>query len=1039
MTKDYRRELQGLLRKLFQFDSADLDFGIYRIMNYKRDEIEKFIEKDLLQAVNVEFEKYSAKSREEIEGEIEETKKRIASTLGEDALLPSGDLKEMYRSSPIAKEFYKKNDDLKNNEMADQHKAEIFSHMYQFFSRYYDEGDFISLRRYSRQNKYAIPYNGEEVLMHWANKDQYYIKDVEYFRNYSFRIGEYKINFRILNIAETDQIVNRSGNRFFLFNESENRLIYDDTSHELTIIFEYRTLTEDETRRYGTRDVQEVILRESREKLVSQIKVEGLRSALTRTEGAESILDKNFRRYTKGNTTDYFIHKDLKGFLLRELDFYLKNEVLLIDTLCSEGEVSVEDYIGRIKVLKLISSKIIDFLAQIEEFQKKLWLKKKFVIETRWCVALNTILGINDEVIRESLIAEIISNNDQCDEWVALNSINNIQSRIDAPGYSEPLKKEFLTAYPTLMVDTCHFSQDFVSKLLNALGDLDENTDGILIQSDNFQALSLLQARYGARINCVYADPPFNTAATEIAYKNDYKHSSWLALINDRVHLATPLMMEESSMCLAIDDTELTRLVNCLSSELGEERRLATVAVRSNPHGRAMAAGFSVNHEYALFWGKNPGVPIGRLPRDDAKMARYPHVDSKGAFTWINFRKTGAASRRVDRPKLFYPVHITSDGRVRIPELKWFDTSGWVTIESPKANEDVVLPIDDDDTERVWGLGVERAKKEAPSELEARKANGNWQVYRKYRPHEDGALPGTWWDNAKYSATESGTKIITDLFGERELFSYPKSIYLVEDCLRVLGCRPDSLTLDYFAGSGTTGHAIINLNREDGGKRKFILIEIANYFDTVLLPRLKKVCFSPEWKKGMPVRPATSQESDHSPRIFKIMRLESYEDTLNNIEVPDSGMVQRTLEELHGYFLRYMLDFETKKSSCRLNVEKLSQPFDYTIKIIRNNEIKDEIVDLAETFNYLLGLHVRRIKAFENRGTYYKVIHGKKDDNTTTIIWRSTDGLDLIVDKKFIEDCILQEFGATKVYVNTDCFVEGAIPIEPEFKRLMGA
>lgn len=116
MTKDYRRELQGLLRKLFQFDSVDLDFGIYRIMNYKRDEIEKFIEEDLIKAVDAEFEKYSAKSKAEIEKELEEITKRISSTLGEDALLPSGDIKEMYRSSPIGKEFYNKKEDLKNSE-----------------------------------------------------------------------------------------------------------------------------------------------------------------------------------------------------------------------------------------------------------------------------------------------------------------------------------------------------------------------------------------------------------------------------------------------------------------------------------------------------------------------------------------------------------------------------------------------------------------------------------------------------------------------------------------------------------------------------------------------------------------------------------------------------------------------------------------------------------------------------------------------------------------------------------------------------------
>ena len=139
MVKDYRRELQGLLRKLFQFDSADLDFGIYRIMNYKRDEIARFIERDLIEAVDAEFEMYSSKNKVVLERELEELKRKIASTLGENVLLPSGDLREMYKDSPSAKEYNKKKDEIKSSEMSDQHKAEIFSHIYHFFSRYYDE------------------------------------------------------------------------------------------------------------------------------------------------------------------------------------------------------------------------------------------------------------------------------------------------------------------------------------------------------------------------------------------------------------------------------------------------------------------------------------------------------------------------------------------------------------------------------------------------------------------------------------------------------------------------------------------------------------------------------------------------------------------------------------------------------------------------------------------------------------------------------------------------------------------------------------
>ena len=174
--------------------------------------------------------------------------------------------------------------------------------------------------------------------------------------------------------------------------------------------------------------------------------------------------------------------------------------------------------------------------------------------------------------------------------------------------------------------------------------------------------------------------------------------------------------------------------------------------------------------------------------------------------------------------------------------------------------------------------------------------------------------------------------------------------------------------------------------------------------------------------------------------IFKYIYLEQYEDALDNIEFlkPD-GTFQRTLQDLEGYFLRYMLDFETRDSPCRLNVDKLDRPFDYTLKITRNNEMRDEKVDLVETFNYLLGLHVKTIKAYDNNGSYYKLVRGMKGEDTITIIWRATDGLDLGADKEFIENLILKEFKASKVYINGDFFVDGAISIEPEFKRLMGA
>lgn len=249
-------------------------------------------------------------------------------------------------------------------------------------------------------------------------------------------------------------------------------------------------------------------------------------------------------------------------------------------------------------------------------------------------------------------------------------------------------------------------------------------------------------------------------------------------------------------------------------------------------------------------------------------------------------------------------------------------------------------------------------------------------------------------------------------------------------------CNKTDLVLDYFVGSGTTGHAVIDLNREDKGNRKYLLIEMADYFHTILKPRIQKIVYSSKWKDGKP------QNTNGISHMFKYLTLEQYEDTLNNIDFMEGGTVQKTLMDMDGYMLRYMLDFETRESPCRMNTTKLERPFEYTLRITKDSELHDETVDLVETFNYLLGLKVKRVRTFAENGTTYRVVHGETlSGQGTTVIWRTSAGLDLKSDKKFIEEKILSDLKlkAERVFINGDFHVEGALPIEPEFQRLMGA
>jgi adenine-specific DNA-methyltransferase len=465
--------------------------------------------------------------------------------------------------------------------------------------------------------------------------------------------------------------------------------------------------------------------------------------------------------------------------------------------------------------------------------------------------------------------------------------------------------------------------------------------------------------------------------------------------------------------------------------------------VRSKPQGRPTATGFSANHEYAVFWG-SPDALIGRLPRSGSKAERYPYSDEKGIYAWSNFRKSGTDSNRSDRPKSFYPVYVAGDG-VRIPRMTWSDADeSWVVEDEPSREEVVVWPIDSDKNEKVWTCSPARAASEIDDIRVQCDTEDRIELQKKYRPNQEGALPGTWWDDSKYSSSESGTKVLKDLFGASE-FDYPKSVNLVSDSIRVCGATGSDSVLDYFAGSGTTAHSIINLNREDGHNRKYILVEMGHYFDTVMKPRIQKVIYSSDWKDGKPV----SREG--SSHLFKYIRLESYEDSLNNLQVTrtvdQSSLLEANKEFRQDYILRYMLESETCGSASVLTVNSFVDPFNYQLKIATESvgESRYVNVDLVETFNYLLGLQVKHVDFING----FQIVEGTNPDREKVlVIWRNTQersnsDLDTFFQKQAYKTGD-NEFDL--IYVNGDNNLENLRRedetwkvrlIEQEFHRLM--
>ncbi|QQS04118.1 MAG: site-specific DNA-methyltransferase [Fibrobacterota bacterium] len=476
----------------------------------------------------------------------------------------------------------------------------------------------------------------------------------------------------------------------------------------------------------------------------------------------------------------------------------------------------------------------------------------------------------------------------------------------------------------------------------------------------------------------MYIDPPYNTDAGPIIYKNEYRSSSWMTFISDRLSIAKALMNNDGVLCATIDDYQVHELAFVLDGIFGRANILGTALIRNNPSGRSTVRGFSICHEYGFFYGVRSECDLERLPRNEKQLDRFS-VEDGVHVDWRNFRKDGGAvTHRSERPKQCYPLYICPDRReIRIPEMKWDDTNrSWIILEHPKSNEITLLPIDEKGRDRVWSLNHISAK-ENMCDLEVRNAkDGSFVVYRKHIP-EDGVLPRTWWDKKEYAAREYGSSTLTKMFGDNQSFSFAKSPFAVQDSILIGGLKgPDSnFVLDYYGGSGTTAHGVISMNRADDGRRRFILVEMGDYFDSVTKPRIAKAIYSADWKDGKP----TTRNTGIS-HCFKYIRLESYEDTLNNLRfvvdsTRDHVMAQNpSLRE--DYMLHYQLDVETRGSASLLNIEQFANPTGYTLTVKKpgTDESSPRAVDLLETFNYLIGLRLEHLMAPQIFGAKFKRI-----------------------------------------------------------------
>lgn len=699
-------------------------------------------------------------------------------------------------------------------------------------------------------------------MLHWANKDQYYTKSGESFSNYAFTLENgKKVQFRLVD-ADTAKD-NRKDNeqaRVFALIEPQIKTETDANGDEiqtdilpfdikgdlLTLRFEYKAVNKKEKQSdYITQAVEKI-----QNFAISDDFQEIFTLKPTDTNKTRTLLEKYLTDYTAKNTADYFIHKNLGKFLNQELDFYIKNEVMNLDNIQDSTDFShIEQNFQTIKTLKTVAKEIIAFLAQLEDFQKKLWLKKKFVVGCHYLITLDHLT--------EAQVQTALDNPKQTAQWQALFNVNTSGLNV----------VELCKNYPHLVVDTALFEPTFQADVLREIEHLDDKTNGLLIHSDNFQALNLLQERY-----------------------------------------------------------RLDEFVRIRSSTL-----------------------------------------------------------------------------RKEKPKFFYPIYVSPDLKV----VTSSNTDGYVP----------VYPVDRNGTEYSWKVIPETFEENNKLGLYvAQMTEDGIRIFNKF--YEQQVFQNVWVDK-KYYPEFNGTNLLKGILGNN-IFSYPKSIYAVQDYIKITS-KKDDCVLDYFAGSGTTAHAVINLNREDNGKRKYILVEQGEYFDTVLKPRVQKVIFSKEWKDGKP-------QSDNGAfggvsQIVKVLKLESYEDTLNNLELkqPASDLFAQNEALQNDYLLHYMLDVESRDSL--LNTQHFTKPFDYQLNIATTSAgaYEAKTIDLVETFNYLIGLRVSEINDKRENGLV--MVQGiNTSGEKTLVIWRDCEKYDYDKLNRYLDsrDINPQDSEFEVIYINGD-------------------
>ncbi len=793
-------------------------------------------------------------------------------------------------------------------------RDELFEKLYSFFSRYFTESGSIYFNSTPFHNNiYEKVYTDEkDAILFWKTQMLYYVKTDRIFRSLEFESDGFKFSF------DASKIESKKANE-------KRSLIYElkEVKEDKKIVFDVQY--SEKGRITKTND----ILNEFKKKHINI---------------TEEQLERAFRAFEKQSEVDFFINKNAKAFLQEQFKLWSYHYFW-------EGAKEWgADRVNQLQILKNIAFKIIDFISQFEDELVKIWKKPKFVKNSNYVITLDRVFEKNADLVEKILQNEGIK--EQIKEWQELGIVQNdfkSENVFEEKLIGKSLKPEFAH----LPIDTKYF-KDLELEILNQFEDLDKALDGWLIKSENYQALNTILPKFKEQVQTIYIDPPYNTGSDEFIYKDKFQHSSWLTMIENRLSLARELINKNGLINISIGDTiksqvrinSTSRLQVLCNLIFGENNYVSTFIRKSGTAPRQDIKHIANSHDYILSYAKD--IELAKINRKLADISRLEYEDKyvseRGKFD-LNQLDRGSIQYS---ESLDYPINIEKGEVIEI-----FDGQRFEKIEAPEKIE--IWPGGNPKDKRwIFRWSEEKVKWGIENGFVVFKKDkaGKWKAY--YKEYELVDNQGKPRERTNPYDTlilefqnEIGTSEIENLFGER-FFEYPKPSDLIKYLLQITS-NNTSIILDFFAGSGTTAHAVMKLNKEDGGNRKFILVEMAEYFDTVIIPRIKKLSYSLNWRNGQP------QDTDGTGVFFKYYELEQYEETLANCKYEDGDLFNSPSKTPYQEYV-FMKDEKMLKAL----------EIDY-----ENNKVKVDLdklylnIDIAETLSNLIGKWIKKINENE--------------------------------------------------------------------------